>query len=116
MAALITLSIDMTELHVSDKFGNINTFDLKSGGGVIISSVNGVLSASSASSSPTATVSVPLSGNKWQISYYEPTDLAFLIGTIDIEVGISSDHHEFDLSNNDLQIWNDGTNLKASLV
>ena len=57
-----------------------------------------------------------MSGNKWQISYYEPTDLAFLVGTVDIEVGISDSHHSFDLSQGDLQLWNDGSNLKAKLV
>ena len=116
MAALITLSIDMTELRYTNSLGLIESFDLTSGSGVIISSDKGKLNVTSASSTPTADVTLGLSGNKWQIAYYEPSDLAFLIGTVDIDVNISSEHHSFDLSTGDLQLWNDGTNLKAKLV
>ena len=118
MATFVSLSTDMKKLVFIDASGNTSEFDLNSNGGALLSlTKGGDLKVSAAPTTPSsADVTVSTTNAQWQVSYHGSRNIAFLVGSIDIDTIPRADHHDSDLGAGDFQIWMDGTNLKGKSV
>lgn len=116
MTSTLSLSISMGILTKIDANGTKTDFDLTANHGVLIFFSKGEIKIVPASSTPTPDVTVTTIDAQWQVSYHEPTNIAFLVGSVNIDVARTPMHHDFELENGDFQLWMDGTDLKAKLV
>jgi hypothetical protein len=108
----IALSTDKSTLFYIDSNGNKTDIDLLSGNAAKVSLSGGNVSAIQVTSVPSGGTDTEIAlAQHLQVGYDTTNGKVYIVGTGDLDLGISVRVHAIDLSRNNAYIENDGTNL-----